>query len=289
MSRLKVHLVGVDPQNDFMGNDDGSPLSEKLEGGGTRTASLAVKGAVGDMRRAAAMIRRLGPKIADMHVTLDSHHTMHIAHPDMWIGADGKPPGPFTIITKADVRDRIWRARNPEHQQRMAAYVAALEDSGKFLHCIWPPHCRIGTWGHNVYSELEAALTEWERSYMGVVNYVTKGSAVWTEHFGAVMAQVPDPKDPSTQLNGDFIKTLQEADLIGFYGEAKSHCVKTTFEQVVEYIGDEHVRKLVLITDCMSPVPAAPGTPDFPAIGEQFLKDMQARGVTLTTSDKFLA
>jgi nicotinamidase-related amidase len=268
-----------------MGNDDGSPYQD----GPRRTASLAVKGAVSDAKRIGGLIKRVGNKLTDIHVTLDSHHTMHIAHPDMWADQNGKQPGPFTIIRADDVANGIWRARNPAHQKRMADYVSALERDGKFLHCIWPPHCRIGTWGHNVQVDLADALTEWERKYMGVVDYVTKGSSVWTEHFGAVMAQVPDPTDPSTQLNAEFIKLLQEADMIGFTGEALSHCVKTTVEQVADNIGDEHVKKIVLLTDCMSPVAAAPGTPDFPAIGQQFLRDMKARGMTLMTADQFLA
>ena len=78
---LKVHLFIVDPQNDFMGQDDGTPLSEKLGGGTTRTASLAVPRGVSDMRRMAKLIDRIGQKLDDIHVTLDSHHTMHIAHP----------------------------------------------------------------------------------------------------------------------------------------------------------------------------------------------------------------
>lgn len=266
-----------------MGLADGTAYTEN-----SRSASLAVAGAVDDMERTAALIRRVGRKLTDIHVTLDSHHTMHVAHPDMWKDGNGKPPGPFTIIMAADV-GVSWFARNPAHQKRLKAYVESLESTGKFLHCIWPPHCRIGDWGHNVYAPLHEALTMWEREYMGVVDYVTKGSSVWTEHFGALMAQVPDPNDPSTQLNAELIKTLQEADMIGVVGEALSHCVKTTVEQVADNIGDEHVKKITLITDCMSPVGKAPGTPDFPAIGAQFLRDMQTRGMTLMTSRDFLA
>ena len=285
---MNIHLVGVDPQNTFMGNADGSAYQLQLLNGSAYTAALPVPGAVDDMKRAATMIRRVGDKITDIHVTLDSHHRMHIAHPYMWRDANGKPPQPFTIIMAADV-GTIWFARNPGHQKRLKEYVTNLEATGKFLHCIWPPHGLIGTWQHNVYQELEDALAEWEIKNMGVVDYVTKGSSVWTEHFGAVMAQVPDPNDPSTQLNAEFIKTLQEADMIGFFGEALSHCVKTTVEQVADNIGDEHVKKMILITDCMSSVAKAPGTPDFPAIGQQFLADMQARGMTLMTSRDFLA
>ena len=57
---LKIHLLIVDQQNDFMGNDDGSPLEERLVGGKARAATLAVKVAVADMRRLADLIGRVG-------------------------------------------------------------------------------------------------------------------------------------------------------------------------------------------------------------------------------------
>ena len=286
---LKVHLLIVDPQNDFMGKDDGSPLTEKMTDGTVLSASLPVKGGISDMRRGAALIDRIGRRVDDIHVTLDSHHTMHIAHPDMWVDGNGRAPSPFTMVKADDVKNDIWRPRNPSHRKRVIEYLANLEASGSYLHMIWPPHCRIGTWGHNVESTMEAALTKWERTEMGVVDYITKGSSVWTEHFGGLKAQVWDPVDPSTQLNTNLIKVLQEADIVGFLGEASSHCVRETVLQVADNIGSEHVKKLVLITDCMSPVPQAPGGPDFPALAAQFLKDMEARGMTLSTSKEFLA
>jgi len=285
---LNVQLIIVDPQNDFMGNDDGSPLTETLSNGTVRTASLSVKGGVSDMKRAAKLIGRIGSRLSDIHVTMDSHHTMHIAHPEMFVDENGKHPAPYTIITPDDFKAGIWRARNPAHRARVQKYLNDLYATGA-IHMIWPPHCRIGTWGHNVEANLEVALTKWERDFMGVVDYVTKGSSVWTEHFGGLMAEVQDPDDPSTQLNTGLIKTGQEADLTGFLGEASSHCVLKTVGQLADNIGDEHIKKMVLISDCMSPVPQPPGGPDFPAIAAQFLKDMQARGMTVMKADEFLA
>lgn len=285
---LNVQLIIVDPQNDFMGNDDGSPLTETLSNGTVRTASLSVKGAVSDMKRTAKLIGRVGSRLSEIRVTLDSHHTMHIAHPEMLVDENGKHPAPYTVITPSDFKAGIWRARNPAHRARIQEYLDKLYATGA-IHMIWPPHCRIGTWGHNVEATLEAALTKWERDFMGVVDYVTKGSSVWTEHFGGLMAEVQDPDDPSTQLNTGLITASQEADLIGLLGEASSHCVLKTVGQLADNIGDEHIKKMVLISNCMSPVPQPPGGPDFPAIAAQFLKDMQARGMTVMTADEFLA
>ena len=71
---MKVHLLIIDPQNDFMDLPD---------------SALPVPGAVADMDRLAAFIRRAGKKIDDIHVTLDSHRLIDIAHPTFWRDADG--------------------------------------------------------------------------------------------------------------------------------------------------------------------------------------------------------
>ena len=65
----KVELLIIDPQVDFCD---------------PKVGALYVPGAEHDMNRLAAMIRRLNNKIDDIHVTLDSHHLIHIAHPIFW-------------------------------------------------------------------------------------------------------------------------------------------------------------------------------------------------------------
>lgn len=284
---LKVHLVVIDGQNDFMGNDDGTPYSVKLESGKSLTATLPVKGAVSDMKRLAKMVDRTGPRIEDIHATLDSHRVIDVGHPGMFRDQNGKSPNPFTMFSSADLVNGIWTTRNPASRKRMIDYELALESSkNKYPHMIWPEHCLIGTWGHNVQADLAEAFLRWERSQYANVDYVVKGTNPYTEHYGALMAEVPDPSDPSTQLNTAFLGVMQDADIIGFAGEASSHCVLTTLKQIVENIGKEHLKKFHLLTDCMSPV-VAPGI-DFPAIAEQFLKEMAVEGMTLTTSTEFL-
>ncbi len=286
---LKAHLLIIDPQNDFMGNDDGSQYEVHLANGKTLKASLAVKGAVSDMKRAAGLVARIGHKLADIHVTLDSHHRIDVAHPAMWRDQNGRPPAPFTIISADDIRNGIWTPRNLELRDRLRKYAEALATQGNYPLMIWPPHCQIGTWGHNVQEVLVDALMDWEEKYFAEVDYVTKGTNVFTEHFGALQAEVIDPNDPTTQLNVDLLRMLQDADIIGVLGEASSHCVLETVRQVARNVGAEHVKKFHLITDCMSPVGQAPGGPDFPAIALQFQKEMAADGMTLTNSVEFLA
>ena len=270
---LNVHLLIIDPQKDFM-DDPGS--------------SLPVPGANADMQRAAALIGRIGPKLADIHVTLDSHRVIDVAHPGMWRGEDGKSPNPFTIITPDDVANGVWLPRAPGLRARMLAYAKALAAGGQYPLMVWPEHCKIGTPGHNVQADLLAALEAWERKEFANVHYVTKGSNPFTEHYGALMAEVPDPDDPSTQLNSEVLGMLQDADIVGVMGEALSHCVKSTVDQIARHIGDEHIKKFHIITDCTNPVPQVANGPDFPTIASSWLTEMKRQGMTLVSSTDFL-
>ncbi|MCX6744865.1 MAG: hypothetical protein NTX82_05055 [Candidatus Parcubacteria bacterium] len=273
MKNLKIHLLIIDPQNDFMDIDG---------------AALPVTGAKDDMVKLAGLINRVGRKLADIHVTLDSHRLIDIAHPLWWVDQNGNNPAPFTIINVDDVANRIWVPRNPKFYDRCLAYVRELKRKDKNVLCVWPPHCLIGTPGGNVYPELNDALRLWEAKEYADVDFVTKGSNPWTEHYGAMEAEVPDPEDPSTQLNTNFLNMLETADIVAIAGEALSHCVKSTVTQIADNIGEEHIKKFQILTDCTSPVGAVPGGPDFPAIAQQWLREIEKRGMTLTTSDDFL-
>lgn len=287
----KTHLVVIDPQNDFMDivAGEGDLVGLALPDGTRFRSSLPVPGALADMERLARMVDRIGPRLGRVDVTLDSHRVIDVAHPAFWRDAGGNPPQPFTMITHEDVHAGIWAPRNPDWLPRMLDYTAALERSGKFVLMVWPEHCLIGSWGHNIVDPLRSALVQWERGTCATVDYVAKGINSFTEHYGALLAEVPDPADPSTQLNRGIVSSLQEADVIAIAGEASSHCVAATVQQIVDHIGEQHWSKIHLLTDCMSPVPASPGSPDFPALAEKFLRDMATRGVVLTTSDAWLA
>jgi len=288
---LKVHLLIIDPQNDFMDilAQPGDPVGMELPDGTQFRSSLPVPGATEDMKRLANFINRIGGKLADIHVTLDSHQILDVAHPAWWVDGDGNNPDPFIIITADDVQNRIWTPRIPSLYPRMLDYVQKLEAGGKYPLCMWPPHCLIGTWGHNVQEDLNEVLQRWSAREFATVDYVTKGSNPFTEHYGALMAEVPDPDDPGTELNTDFLEVLAEADMVVVAGEALSHCVKETVQQIADNIGEDHIGKFHILTDCCSSVPAVPGGPDFPQIARDWLMEMEQRGMKPVNSLDFLA
>ena len=276
-----LHLLLIDPQNDFCD----LPASYLPTDPVTRqplAPSLPVPGAHQDMLRVAGLINRGRAGLTAISVTLDSHHRFDIAHPTYWTAADGAPVAPFTEITAADVRAQRYLPRHPAGLPITLNYLDRLEAAGRYKLMVWPVHCEIGSWGHNVHADVRAAYGHWEEAALGIVAKLAKGSNPWTEHYSAVQAEVPDADDPDTQFNFKFVRNLAEADRIYIAGEAGSHCVKATVEHIADYFaaeyGPESLSKLVLLTDCISPVTG------FDAQYQAFLRAMQARGVQLKTA-----
>lgn len=284
MSKLKIDLVIIDPQNDFC--DIPQPLcpANPLAPNGARMApALPVTGAHADMLRLADFIGRVGRKLNDIHVTLDSHNPVDIAHPCWWLNGKGENPAPFTIISADDVKTGLWRSANPLAQSYSLSYVEKLAANGRYPLVVWPEHCLIGSWGHNVHADVKIALDTWSRQRLEVVDFVTKGSNPMTEHYSAVQAEVPDPADASTLLNTRLIRTLEQADLIVIAGEALSHCVANTVRDIANNFGEANIKKMVLLTDCTSSVTG------FEKLGDDFITELSARGMQLAKSVDFLA
>lgn len=284
---MEAHLLIIDPQRDFMDYPD---------------SALPISGANDDMERLAKMIDRVGSRLADIHVTLDSHQVIHVGHGSMWRDKDGNMPDPFTIISSDDIKTGIWRPRNelakpPELEGRtlgefMLWYTQQLEvlRTHPFnVLQIWPEHCIIGTPGYDIQSDLVAVLHNWARREFANIDFVAKGTTTFVEHFGAYMAEVPLPTVPSTGLNASALDDLSKADVIGVGGEAGSHCVMSTVDQIAANIGEEHIAKFHILVDATSPVPQPPGGPNYPEILDEWFHAMEKRGMTLTTTEKFLA
>jgi len=240
-------------------------------------------GADEDVNRLADFINKNIKKIDDIHVTLDSHRLIDVAHPIFWVNSKGEHPDPFTIISVEDVKNGAWTTTNPGWKQKGLEYVQGLEDNARYPLCIWPNHTMIGTWGHCVAKPVSDALLAWQEARFGVVNFVTKGSNIFTEHYSALKADVVDPYDPTTSMNTDLLDVLQSADEIIITGEALSHCVANTITDIADNFGEENIKKFVLLENTCSNVPG------FETLGTDFIRNMVARGMKVTTSDKYLA
>lgn len=268
---MKTTLLIIDPQNDFCDLPPGWCPTDPLTGQPISTA-LPVAGAHADMLRLAELIDRCGNHIDDIIVTLDSHHRYDVAHPSFWITGAGGKVAPFTPITAAQVRAGDYRPRDNGALERTLAYLDALEAAGRYTLMVWPAHCEIGTWGHNVHAAVRAACQRWEDRRLRTTLAVNKGSNPWTEHYSALQAEVPDPADPGTQLNRALIAQLDQADSIVIAGEASSHCVRATTEHLAQHLPSGRIDKLLLVTDAMSPVAG------FESQAQDFIDTMRRQG-----------
>ena len=280
MRYTETQLLIIDPQNDFCDLPENwqprSPVTEQVI-----APSLPVAGAHADMQRLASWIASQGETLGQITLTLDSHQSYDIAHPAFWQQRDGSAVTPFTQITAAQVRAGDFAPRNAAEQARTLQYLDQLEAQGSYTLMVWPLHCEIGSWGHGVHASVLTACRQWQDLQHRAVRHVFKGMNPWTEHYSAIRAEVPDAQDPETGLNTALLAQLRASHQFVIAGEASSHCVRATTEHIVDNWGSEDFSRIVLLTDCMSPVGG------FEAAHTAFLQRMHAIGVRCETSASF--
>lgn len=272
-----LHLLLIDAQNDFC----------DLPAGASGTPALPVPGADADLRRVAELLRRAADRIDALTLTLDTHHRRDIAHPGFWWAhAPGQEVAPFTPITAAQVRAGQFQPRDLAALPRVLAYLDALEAQGRYTLMVWPVHCELGTWGHQLHAAVREACADWELRRQRSSHVVFKGLNPWTEHYSALQAEVPDADDPDTGLNRALIARLDEPGRLLIAGEAGSHCVRATVEHLVDHLPDatsERLARITLLTDAISPVAG------FEAHQADFFADMARRGLRLATCAEVLS
>jgi nicotinamidase-related amidase len=162
--------------------------------------------------------------------------------------------------------------------------VARLERDHKKLLTIWPYHTLIGSPGHMLDPELWSAVFWHAAARQTQPTWMSKGSLPLTEHYSIIQPEVPVPDRPGGGKNQAFLDELAEADLIIVAGEAMSHCVLETVEDLVEAFADqpEVLGKVLFLRDCTSPV-VHPEI-DFRAIAAARLAEFERQGVQLVNS-----
>lgn len=233
-------LLIIDPQNDFC----------DIPG-----AALPVAGASADMQRLTSFIATT--PLDGITVTLDSHPSVAVERTTFWKTTDGSAPAPFSFVTRDDVASRKLTPRDATLTPQVLTMLDQLARAGRPGLVVWPVHCVTGTWGHNIFSTLADELAQWEFSRQRAVRKVLKGEYPLTEHFGVFEADAPDEAVPSTQFNNGLAAELtQEVDVLFIAGEAGSHCVASSFDQLARYINRQGGPRprVVLLSDCMSPV-----------------------------------
>lgn len=264
--RYKTALVAIDVQNTFC-----IPGFELFVGG------RSGMGAVEDNRRLCEFIYRNLGALTRITATLDTHTAMQIFHSIFLVDADGAHPAPLTQVTLEDVQSGRW-SFNPAvasslgispgyGQEHLLHYVSELKRRGKYDLTIWPYHVMLGSIGHALVPAVEEAIFFHTVARSSRADFQIKGSNPLTEHYSAVGPEVLDGPAGETiaSKNAAFLQELRRFDRIYIAGQAKSHCVAWTIDDLLEDIrasSPDLVEKVYLLEDCTSPV-VVPGVVDY--------------------------
>lgn len=231
----KTLLLAIDVQNDFM-EDIGS---------------LPVAGSRQDVTNLTNWIYNNLNKLTNIICSLDTHSIGQIFHAEWWKDPKGNAPTPFTIISYKDVKEGKWMAKNGE-QERTLDYLKNLEANGQKQLCIWPYHCLEGTFGAQLEAEFIKMLYFHATVRATAPIFIPKGQNPYSEMYGIIKAEY----DPENNSNVELLNKIATYDEIYIAGEASSHCVLASLEQILEYFEDnvDLTSRITILSDCMSPI-----------------------------------
>jgi nicotinamidase-related amidase len=262
---FRVALLAVDVQNTFC-----VPDFELFVRGRSGT------GAVDDTRRLCEFIYRNLGRITQIFPSLDTHHAMQIFHAIWLIDADGRHPDPFTLVSVEDVESGRWRMNaavaralsfEPDYAQRhLLHYARTLAVGGKYDLTIWPYHAMLGGIGHALVSALEEAIFFHGIARQSQPEFQVKGDNPLTEHYSMLGPEVTEGPD-GERLGGknrELIEKLMGFDAVVIAGQAKSHCLAWTIDDLLEEeeFGVRLAKRTYLLEDCTSPI-VVPGVVDY--------------------------
>src|SRR5689334_10661377 len=266
----RVHLLLIDVQKDFC-----FPEGTLYVAGRTGT------GAIDDSRRIAELVYRNLGVLTDITTTMDTHLAYQIFFPSFWLDRDDKPLTAHRTVTADQIAagdakpnpavakwlcngNYTWLCKQVLH------YTRELERAGKYQLYLWPPHCLLGSDGHALIGSLYEARM-FHAFARGAQSWVeVKGGHPLTENYSVMRPEVLTRHDgaPLAQRNTQFLSTLLAADAVIIAGQAASHCVKSSIDDLLDEIATTDpalARKVYVLTDCMSAVTVPDGKGGFVA------------------------
>lgn len=290
--KTRICLLLIDVQNTFC-----IPGFELFVGGKSGT------GAVDDNQRLCEFIYRHLGVITKIIPTLDTHTTMQIFHPIFWVNNVGNHPTPAaTNITPADIENGTWKV-NPDiansitngNYELLAKhayhYVKQLSHDGKYPLTVWPYHSMLGGIGHALVSAVEEAIFFHCIARQSQTQFEIKGDHPLTENYSVLRPEVLQSFDnsPLANKNTRLIKQLLEFDAVMIAGQAKSHCVAWTIDDLlteIQQIDTTLANKIYLLEDCTSPV-VVPGVVDYTEAADAAFAKFAAAGMHIIKSTEF--
>jgi nicotinamidase-related amidase len=283
---FRLALVLVDVQNTFC-----VPGFELFVGGRSGT------GAVDDNRRLCEFLYRNLGAITRIIPTLDTHQATQIFHALWLVNEGGEHPGPYTVVSAEDVERGVW-SFNPEAgrtlgidaqdgQRHLLHYVRRLEEGGKYALTIWPYHAMLGGIGHALVSAIEEAVFFHTLARQSQPDFQVKGANPRTEHYSVLGPEVTDGPDGEViaARNDALVERLLGFDAVAIAGQAKSHCVAWTIDDLLEGTRNDRrlAEKIYLLEDCSSPV-VIPSVVDFTDEAEAAFARFAKAGMQLVRS-----
>lgn len=287
MDSPRLCLLAIDVQNTFC-----IPDFELFVGGASG------QGAVDDTRRLCEFVYRNLGRITEIVPTMDTHRAVQIFHAAFWVDGDGQMPAPMTMVELDDVRSGRWQV-NPaivaslglplEQLEAFALhYVKRLSDDGKYPLTVWPYHSMLGGIGHSLVPAFEEVCFFHNLARQCQTRFELKGSNPLTENYSVLRPEVLDDSygNAVAQKNKGLIQHLLTFDAVAIAGQAKSHCVAWTIDDLlseIQQIDPTLANKIYLLEDCSSPV-VVPGVVDFTEAAHQAYQKFEAAGMTIVRS-----
>ena len=290
---FNLHLLLIDVQKDFC-----------FPEGSLFVAGRSGTGAIDDSARIAEFIYANLDRVTNVTTTMDTHFAYQIFSPSFWVDRSGAELAPHAVISgdevaAGDVRPNPavagwlcngnygWLVRQVEH------YCRELERNGKYQLYLWPQHCLLGSEGHALSGLIHEARL-FHSLVRGAQSWVkVKGGNPLTENYSVLRPEVLSRHDgaPLAQRNTKFLETLMSSDAVVIAGQAASHCVKSTIDDLLGEIvatDPELARKVYVMTDCMSAVTVPDGSgglaADFTSEASDALDRFAAAGMNLVRS-----
>jgi nicotinamidase-related amidase len=284
---FRLALLVVDVQNTFC-----VPGFELFVAGRSGT------GAVDDNRRLCEfMYRNLGT-ITQVLPSLDTHHAMQVFHAVWLVDEHGNHPDPYTLISAEDVEAGRWRVNGAVAEalglgedyaaRHLAHYTRRLAEGGKYDLTVWPYHAMLGGIGHALVSLVEEAIFFHGVARSSRPEFQVKGDKPLTEHYSMLGPEVTEGPD-GERLGGrntELIDRLLTFDAVVVAGQAKSHCMAWTIDDLLR---DDDVRerrlaeRTYLLEDCTSPV-VVPGVVDYTEEADAAFERFAAAGLHVVRS-----
>jgi nicotinamidase-related amidase len=283
---FRLCLLAVDVQNTFC-----IPDFELFVAG--RSGS----GAVDDSRRLCEWVYRNLGSITQIFPSLDTHHAMQVFHAIWLVDEQGNHPAPFTLVSVDDVASGRWKVNasvadalglDLDYAERhLAYYTRQLAEGGKYDLTIWPYHAMLGGIGHALVSAVEEAVFFHGIARYSSPDFQVKGDNALTEHYSMLGPEVT--RGPDGDLlegrNTELIAKLRTFDVVVVAGQAKSHCLAWTIDNLLEDddLREELAERTYLLEDCTSPV-VVPGIVDYTDQADAAFERYEAAGMHVVRS-----